>query len=77
MATIQQLIKVNSDIDKLLERYKDLCQKRRQLADELEIKQPISYYSGRAETIVTVNDKQMRVWAYSDGRIDIKELTTN
>jgi hypothetical protein len=77
MATIQQLIKVNSDIEKTVDRWTDLCTKRNQLADELELNKPIGYYAGKAETIVTVNDKQMRVLVYSDGRIEIEELTTN
>jgi hypothetical protein len=41
------------------------------------LNKPIGYYAGKAETIVTVNDKQMRVLVYSDGRIEIEELTTN
>ena len=77
MATIQQLIKVISDIEKTVDRWTDLCTKRNQLADELELNKPIGYYAGKAETIVTVNDKQMKVWVYSDGRIEIKELTIN
>ena len=77
MATIQQLIKVNSDIEKTVDRWTDLCTKRNQLVDELELNKPIGYYAGKAETIVTVNDKQMRVLVYSDGRIEIEELTTN
>jgi hypothetical protein len=77
MATIQQLIKVISDIEKTVDRWTDLCTKRNQLADELELNKPIGYYAGKAETIVTVNDKQMQVWVYSDGRIEIEELTTN
>ena len=77
MATIQQLIKVISDIDKAKLRYTELLQKRNQLADELELNKPIGYYAGKAETIFTVNDKQMQVWAHSDGRIEIEELTTN
>ena len=77
MATIQQLIKVIGDIDKTVDRWTDLCTKRNQLADELELNKPIGYYAGKAETIVTVNDKQMRVLAYSDGRIEIEELPTN
>ena len=77
MATIQQLIKVISDIDKTKLRYTELLQKRNQLADELELNKPIGYYAGKAETIFTVNDKQMQVWAHSDGRIEIEELTTN
>jgi hypothetical protein len=77
MATIQQLIKVIGDIEKTVDRWTDLCTKRNQLADELELNKPIGYYAGKAETIVTVNDKQMRVLAYSDGRIEIEELPTN
>jgi hypothetical protein len=77
MATLQQLIKVISDIEKTVDRWTDLCTKRNQLADELELNKPIGYYAGKAETIVTVNDKQMQVWVYSDGRIEIEELTTN
>ena len=77
MATIQQLIKVIGDIDKTVDRWTDLCTKRNQLADELELNKPIGYYAGKAETIVTVNDKQVRVLVYSDGRIEIEELTTN
>jgi hypothetical protein len=77
MATIQQLIKVISDIEKTVDRWTDLCTKRNQLADELELNKPIGYYAGKAETIVTVNDKQMQVWVYSDGRIEIEELTIN
>ena len=77
MATIQQLTKVIGDIEKTVDRWKDLCTKRNQLADELELNKPIGYYAGKAETIVTVNDKQMRVLAYSDGRIEIEELPTN
>jgi hypothetical protein len=77
MATIQQLIKVIGDIEKTVDRWTDLCTKRNQLADELELNKPIGYYAGKAETIVTVNDKQMRVLVYSDGRIEIEELTTN
>jgi hypothetical protein len=77
MATIQQLIKVISDIEKTVDRWTDLCTKRNQLADELELNKPIGYYAGKAETIVTVNDKQMQVWVYSDGRIEFEELTTN
>ena len=77
MATIQQLIKVIGDIEKTVDRWTDLCTKRNQLADELELNKPIGYYAGKAETIVTVNDKQMRVWAYSDGRIEIEDLPTN
>ena len=77
MATIQQLIKVISDIEKTVDRWTDLCTKRNQLADELELNKPIGYYAGKAETIVTVNDKQMQLWVYSDGRIEIEELTTN
>jgi hypothetical protein len=77
MATIQQLIKVIGDIEKTVDRWTDLCTKRDQLADELELNKPISYYAGKAETIVTVNDKQMSVLVYSYGRIEIEELTTN
>ena len=77
MATIQQLIKVISDIEKTVDRWTDLCAKRNQLADELGLNQPIGYYAGKAETIVTVNDKQMRVWVHSNGQIEIEELTTN
>jgi hypothetical protein len=77
MATIQQLIKVIGDIEKTVDRWTDLCTKRDQLADELELNKPIGYYAGKAETIVTVNDKQMSVLVYSDGRIEIEELTTN
>jgi hypothetical protein len=77
MATIQQLIKVIGDIEKTVDRWTDLCTKRNQLVDELELNKPIGYYAGKAETIVTVNDKQMRVLVYSDGRIEIEELTTN
>jgi hypothetical protein len=77
MATIQQLIKVIGDIEKTVDRWTDLCTKRNQLADELELNKPIGYYAGKAETIVTVNDKQMSVLVYSDGRIEIEELTTN
>jgi hypothetical protein len=77
MATIQQLIKVIGDIEKTVDRWNDLCTKRNQLADELELNKPIGYYAGKAETIVTVNDKQMRVWVHSNGQIEIEELTTN
>ena len=77
MATIQQLIKVIGDIEKTVDRWTDLCTKRNQLADELELNKPIGYYAGKAETIVTVNDKQMSVLVYSYGRIEIEELTTN
>jgi hypothetical protein len=77
MATIQQLIKVIGDIEKTVDRWTDLCTKRNQLVDELELNKPIGYYAGKAETIVTFNDKQMRVLVYSDGRIEIEELTTN
>ena len=77
MATIQQLIKVIGDIEKTVDRWTDLCTKRNQLADELALNKPIGYYAGKAESIVTVNDKQMRVLVYSDGRIEIEELTTN
>ena len=77
MATIQQLIKVNSDIDKAKERYGALCLKRKQLVDELELNKPIGYYAGKAETLVTINDKPHRVWVYSDGEVTIEELSIN
>ena len=77
MATIQQLIKVNSDIDKAKERHDTLCFKRKQLVDELELNKPIGYYAGKAETLVTINDKPHRVWVYSYGHVDIEELAFN
>jgi hypothetical protein len=77
MATIQQLIKVNGDIQKAKERYDTLCLKRKQLVDELELNQPISYYSGKAETLVTINDKPHRIWVHSYGEVSIEELAFN
>jgi hypothetical protein len=77
MATLQQLIKVNSDIQKSIERHNALRFKRKQLVDELELNKPIDYYKGKAETLVTINDKPHRVWVYSDGTVDIEELAFN
>ena len=77
MATIKQLIKVNSDINKAKERYGALCSKRKQLVDELELNKPIGYYAGKAETLVTINDKPHRVWVYSYGEVTIEELAFN
>ena len=77
MATLQQLIKVNSDIEKALERHDALCFKRRQLVDELELNKPIGYYAGKAETLVTINDKPHRIWVYSYGQVVIEELSIN
>ena len=77
MATLQQLIKVNSDIEKALERHDALCFKRKQLVNDLELNKPIGYYSGKAETLVTINDKPHRVWVYSHGQVDIEELAFN
>jgi len=77
MATLQQLIKVNSDIQKAKERYDALLFKRKQLVDELELNKPIGYYVGKAETLVTINDKPHRIWVYSYGEVLIEELAFN
>ena len=77
MATLQQLIKVNSDIEKTKERYDALLFKLKQLVNDLELNKPIGYYSGKAETLVTINDKPHRVWVYSHGQVDIEELAFN
>lgn len=77
MATIQQLIKINSDIEKARERHDALLFKRKQLVNELELNKPIDYYAGKAETLVTINDKPHRVWVYSSGNVDIEELAFN
>jgi hypothetical protein len=77
MATLQQLIKVNSDIQKAKERHDALCLKRKQLVDELELNKPIGYYAGKAETLVTINDKPHRIWVYSYGDVLIEELAFN
>ena len=77
MATFQQLIKVNGDIERAKERHDALLFKRKQLVDELELNKPIVYYAGKAETLVTINDKPHRVWVYSYGEVSIEELTFN
>ena len=77
MATLQQLIKVNTDIYKAKERHDALCSKRKQLVDELELNKPVCYYAGKAETLVTINDKPHRVWVYSNGHVDIEKLAFN
>jgi hypothetical protein len=77
MATLQQLIKVNSDIEKAQERHDALCVKRKQLVNELELNKPSDYCAGRAETLVTINDKPHRIWVYSSGYVDIEELAFN
>jgi hypothetical protein len=77
MATLQQLIKVNSDIEKAKERHDALLFKRKQLVNDLELNRPIGYYSGKAETLVTINDKPHRIWVYSSGQVIIEELAFN
>jgi hypothetical protein len=77
MATFQQLIKVNSDIEKAKERYDALLFKRKKLVNDLELNRPTGYYSGQAETLVTINDKPHRIWVYSHGHVDIEELAFN
>jgi hypothetical protein len=73
MATLNQLLKLQQQIEADQDKLEKKCDRRTKLIIDLGLKYG-SYSKGRGENFVSVDGVPLRLWVSVDGRVELEPL---
>ena len=75
MTTLDGLLKLQKQINSAESKVRTLQNKRMDMIQALGLKTPLMFNERRKENFVSIDGSPVRLWVYSNGALEIENLT--